>query len=170
MVVEGLRISALGSIKALALTGNTGEGAVDLIAHFQGARTVVSMQAGLTLFSEGETGTNMYVLLEGSASVCVGGKVIEVAKPGALLGEMALVDSSVRSATVITRSHCRVISIDRSQFDILVRESPEFARHVMTVMADRLRRMNERLKEASSELSVRGGRLIKVLGGDPPIV
>ena len=52
----------------------------------------------------------MYVLLEGSASVLlVGGKVIEIAKPGALLGEMALVDSSFRSATVITRSVCRVL-------------------------------------------------------------
>ena len=127
---------------------------MDVIAHFQRARTIVSMQAGLVLFSEGERGTCMYVLLEGSAAVCVGGEVIEVAKPGALLGEMALVNSSVRSATVITRSDCRVISIDSSQFDVLVRETPEFARHVMTVMADRLRRMNERLRnEALSELS-----------------
>jgi CRP/FNR family transcriptional regulator, cyclic AMP receptor protein len=77
----------------------------------------------------------------------VGGEVIEVAAPGALLGEMALVNSSVRSATVITRSDCRVISINRSQFDALVRESPEFARHVMTVMADRLRHMNEKLRD-----------------------
>ena len=143
---------------------------MDLIAHFRGARTVVSLQTGLTLFSEGETGTNMYLLLEGSASVLVGGKVIEIAKPGALLGEMALVDSSFRSATVITRSTCRVISIDRSQFDLLVREYPEFARHVMTVMADRLRRMNERLKAVISEQSVSRDRNIKGLKETPPIV
>ena len=143
---------------------------MDLIAHFQGARTIVSLQAGLTLFSEGETGTNMYVLLEGLASILVGGKVIEVAKPGALLGEMALVDSSLRSATVISRSACRVISIDRAQFDLLVREYPGFARHVMTVMADRLRRMNERLKAAPSELSVSGGRNAKGSKETLPIV
>jgi CRP-like cAMP-binding protein len=59
---------------------------------------------------------------------------------------------------VIAGADCRVLAIDRSQFDILVRESPEFARHVMTVMAIRLRRMNERLKEALTELSVRGRR------------
>jgi CRP-like cAMP-binding protein len=40
-----------------------------------------------------------------------------------------------------------VISVNRSQFDALVRESPEFARHVMTVMADRLRHMNEKLRD-----------------------
>jgi CRP-like cAMP-binding protein len=119
---------------------------VDIVAHFRNARNLVDLQAGLVLFNEGEPGQTMYVLMEGSAAICVGGEVIEVAAPGALLGEMALVNSSVRSATVITRSDCRVISINRSQFDALVRESPEFARHVMTVMADRLRHMNEKLR------------------------
>lgn len=122
---------------------------MDVLAHFQNARNLISLQSGLVLFSEGESGRSMYVLMEGSAAICVGGEVIEVAKPGALLGEMALVNSSVRSATVITRSNCRVISIDRAQFDALVRESPEFARHVMMVMADRLRHMNEKLKETT---------------------
>ena len=120
---------------------------MDVIAHFHKARNLISLQAGLVLFSEGEAGKNMYVLMEGSAAICVGGEVIEVAERGALLGEMSLVNSSVRSATVITRTDCRVIAIDRTQFDALVRESPQFARHVMTVMAHRLRHMNEKLKE-----------------------
>lgn len=125
------------------------KGAMDLVAHFQGARTVASVQSGVPLFNEGESGKNMYVLMEGTVSILVGGKLVEVAEPGALLGEMALVNSSVRSATAITRSDCRVISINSLQFDLLVRESPEFARHVMEVMANRLRRMNEMFKEAS---------------------
>jgi CRP/FNR family cyclic AMP-dependent transcriptional regulator len=122
---------------------------MDLLAHFQGAKSVISLQAGLVLFSDGEPGKNMYVLIGGTAAICIGGEVIEVARPGALLGEMALINSSVRSATVITRSDCRVISINSSQFDLLVRESPEFARHVMAVMADRLRRMNQRFTEVA---------------------
>jgi CRP/FNR family transcriptional regulator, cyclic AMP receptor protein len=131
---------------------------MDLVAHFQQARNAVSLQAGQVLFSEGEPGSSMFVLIEGTASVCVGGEVLEIARPGALLGEMALVDSAARSASVIAGAGCRVLAVDRRQFDMLVRESPEFARHVMTVMADRLRRMNERLKEALTELSVRGNR------------
>ena len=122
---------------------------MDILAHFRKARNLIDLQSGLVLFTEGEPGQSMYVLMEGSAAICVGGEVIEVAPPGSLLGEMALVNSSVRSATVITRSECRVISINRSQFDALVRESPEFARHVMMVMADRLRHMNEKMKESA---------------------
>jgi CRP/FNR family transcriptional regulator, cyclic AMP receptor protein len=116
------------------------------------------MPSGQILFRAGEPGTNMYVLIKGLAEVYVGEEVIEVATAGALLGEMAMVSSTVRSATVITRTGCRLVSIDVSQFDMLVRESPEFARHVMTVMADRLRHMNERLKQALGELAVRGRR------------
>lgn len=131
---------------------------MDLVKYFQGARNVITLEPGHVLFSEGEPGATMYVLVSGSASVSLGNDVLEVAKPGALLGEMALVDASARSATVIAGSSCRVISIDRTQFNVLVRESPDFAVHVMTVMANRLRRMNERLKEALGELSVRGRR------------
>lgn len=129
---------------------------MDLIAHFRGARNLVSVQAGVPLFNEGELGKNMYVLMEGSAAVLVAGQVIEVARPGALLGEMALVDSFARSATVIARSNCQLLPINGAQFDLLVRESPEFARHVMKVIAGRLRGMNQRLLETVfSDPSVR---------------
>jgi CRP/FNR family cyclic AMP-dependent transcriptional regulator len=121
---------------------------MDLIAHFRGARNLVLVQAGVPLFNEGEPGNTMYVLMEGSVAVIVAGHAIELARPGALLGEMALVDSFVRSATAIARSNCRLLPINKAQFDLLVRESPEFARHVMMVMAGRLRRMNQRLLEA----------------------
>jgi CRP-like cAMP-binding protein len=121
---------------------------MNLIEHFEGARNLVFIQAGVPLFNEGEPGNTMFVLMEGSVAVIVAGQVIEVAEQGALLGEMALVDSSVRSATAIARSNCRLLPITWKQFDLLVRESPEFARHVMQVMATRLRRMNQRLLEA----------------------
>jgi CRP/FNR family transcriptional regulator, cyclic AMP receptor protein len=131
---------------------------VDLLTHFQGARNVVSVPAGGVLFAEGDPATNMYILLEGQADICVGGDVVESALPPALLGEMALIDRSTRSATVVSRGNCKLVSIDTKQFDLLVRESPEFARQVMSVMANRLRAMNERLREAIGELSVRGRR------------
>src|SRR4051812_1782934 len=108
---------------------------MDLLAYFSGARNAISMPAGAVLFAEGDPGTHMYVLLEGQADICVGDEVVEHAVPPALLGEMALVDSTVRSATVILRTACRLTSVDTQQFDLLVRESPQFARQVMTVMA-----------------------------------
>jgi CRP-like cAMP-binding protein len=115
---------------------------MDLVHHFRGARNAINHQAGIVLFSTGEPAMCMFVIVEGSVSIVVSGKVIEIAGPGSLVGEMAMVDSSFRSATVVTRTDCRIVPIDKAHFDSLVRESPEFARHVMTVMADRLRHMN----------------------------
>lgn len=116
---------------------------MDLLSHFRNARNALELQEGIVLFSLGEPGTSMFVIVEGAVSIIVGGRVVEIAGPGSIVGEMAMVDSSFRSATVVTRTDSRVISIDKAQFDILVRESPEFGRHVMTVIADRLRRMND---------------------------
>ena len=121
---------------------------MDLLAHFRKARNVVTMPRGAVLFSQGQPGDKMYVLIQGRAEISVGGQVVENALPGALIGEMALVSSAPRSATVTAGTDCKLVAVDVQQFDLLVRESPEFARHVMAVIADRLRRTNERLKEA----------------------
>jgi len=131
---------------------------MDVLAHFRKARNAVTMPRGAVLFAEGEAGSHMYVLLWGRAEISVGGETLESAGPGALLGEMALVSSAPRSATVVAGTECKLVSVDVQQFDLLARESPEFARHVMTVMADRLRRTNERLREALGELAVHGRR------------
>lgn len=131
---------------------------MDVLAYFKSARNVLAVPAGVIVFQEGEPAKDMYVLLQGAAEVSVGGELVEIAQPGALLGEMALVDSAPRSATVITRTDCRFLSVNTRQFDLLIRESPEFGRHVMKVMADRLRRTNEKLRLAVDELAGRGSR------------
>jgi len=119
---------------------------VDVLAYFKAARNILTLPRGAVVFREGDPGKDMYVLLKGTVEISVSGQVVELAYAGALLGEMALVDSSARSATAITRTDCRFVLVDARQFDLLVRESPEFARHVMKTTAERLRRMNERLR------------------------
>jgi CRP-like cAMP-binding protein len=131
---------------------------MDVLAHFRKARNIETMPRGAVLFAEGARGTHMYVLMQGRAEISVGGQIVEHAGPGALLGEMALVSSAPRSATITAATECKLVAVDVRQFDLLVRESPEFARLVMTVMAERVRRTNERLREALSELAGRGRR------------
>jgi CRP-like cAMP-binding protein len=64
---------------------------------------------------------------------------------------MALIDGSPRSATAVCRTRCRLAAIDTARFDALVRETPEFARHVMGSMAERMRRMNDRLRTSAPD-------------------
>ena len=86
----------------------------------------VRLAPGQTLFREGETGDCMYVLLEGSADVFVGEVLVESATPGALLGEMALVDSSPRTATVVATMPARLARIDERRFHFLVQQDALF--------------------------------------------
>ena len=118
---------------------------MNLIAHFKDARNAVYVPAGHSIFQQGQRGTVMYVLIDGEAEILVGGRPVELAQGGALLGEMALVDDEPRSATVVARTACKLVPIPQAQFDLLVRETPEFARCVMMSMAERLRRMNQRV-------------------------
>src|SRR5947207_3424258 len=113
---------------------------MNVVEHFRNARNAVSVPSGHVLFREREAGNVMYVLMDGNAHVIVHGTIVETAKPGALLGEMSLVDSAERSATVVTQTRCRLIAIEAKEFDLLIRETPAFARYVMKVMSSRLRR------------------------------
>jgi CRP/FNR family transcriptional regulator, cyclic AMP receptor protein len=66
-----------------------------------------------------------------------------VAGRGAIIGEMALVDQSSRSASVHALTPVRLARIDRRRFLYLVQNTPSFAIDVMKVMAARIRRFDE---------------------------
>lgn len=81
---------------------------MDLLAYFRNLRKKISVPVGRALFQEGDPGKAMFVLIEGTASVLVRDSVVEIAGPGALLGEMSLVDT-LRSAMVWARSACQFL-------------------------------------------------------------
>lgn len=120
---------------------------MNLVYHFLHARNTRTLEPGTVLFREGDPVGPMFVVLEGTARILVAGHVVEMAGPGTLLGEIALIDDLPRTATVVAIAPCRVLPIGRPEFDLLVREKPEFARHVMKVLVQRLRRMNELFSE-----------------------
>ena len=116
--------------------------ASSILNIFQDMQNTETFAAGETVFVEGEPGYTMYVVLEGHVEICVGGKMLEVAGPGSVIGEMALINSSTRSATAIAQDDCTLASIDDLQFLSLIVRRPQFALSVMEIMANRLRHMD----------------------------
>lgn len=106
---------------------------------------VLSIPAGGALFTEGERGDSMYVLLAGKADVVLRGKVVESLTSGDIVGEMAIIDDAPRAATVIAREDCNLIAINADRFLVLTRENADFALHVMRAMAVRLRQVGKLL-------------------------
>ena len=109
---------------------------------FRQETDTLHLAPGDFLFREGDKGEKMYVLLEGEIDICLGDFVLETVGPGALIGEMALIDNSPRTANAVAKAACRLAEIDRRRFHFLVQQTPHFATHVMKTLADRLRHMN----------------------------
>ena len=109
---------------------------------FRQETDTLQLAPGDFLFREGDRGENMYVLLDGEIEILLGDFVLETIGQGALIGEMALIHDSPRTATVVAKTPCRLAEISRRRFHFLVQQTPHFATHVMKTLADRLRHMN----------------------------
>ncbi len=105
----------------------------------------VLLNPGDALFHAGEPGMEMFVLLEGSVQIMIKDKLIETLGPGELVGEMALIDESPRAATVVAVTPCRLARINLRRFHFLVQQNPFFASHVMKVLVERIRKLNQQL-------------------------
>lgn len=112
---------------------------------FKDEENTESFSAGQTIFKEGEPGELMYVIQDGEVDILAKDQLVETIGPGGVLGEMALLDASARSATAIAKTDCKLVPLDARRFQIHVHHTPYFAIQVMRVMADRLRRMTQQL-------------------------
>ena len=112
---------------------------------FEHATDARSVPAGTMLFREGETRDYMYAVLEGRIDLIVNGEHVETVEAGGIFGEMALIDKNRRTGTAVARTDAKVVAIDEKRFLFLVQQTPNFALHLMRVLSDRLRRMDERL-------------------------
>ncbi len=113
---------------------------MNLAELFRHETDLIKLSAGQTLFNEGDQDDTMYVLMSGTALIAVHNRVVEIAEAGAIIGEMGMIDEGPRSATVVAKTDCKFVPIDRQRFTFLIQQTPNFALHVMRVIANRLRR------------------------------
>ena len=118
---------------------------LNLLDLFRDETKMVSFPEGAVIFEEHESGDVMYVIKSGQVDIKTRGMTIEIAGPGALFGEMALVDVAARSASAVARTDCELIPVDEELFVSLIQQTPYIALHVMGVLVRRLRNMNQLL-------------------------
>jgi CRP/FNR family cyclic AMP-dependent transcriptional regulator len=122
---------------------------MDLLNLFRDAADMESYAAGATIFNVGDPASKMYVVVEGEVEIRLGGTLLDRAGPGGLLGEMALIGDHRRSATAVAATDCRLAPITERRFLFLVQQTPFFSLHVMKVMAERIRRKDASVAQAS---------------------
>jgi CRP/FNR family cyclic AMP-dependent transcriptional regulator len=98
---------------------------------------------GNTIFKEGEQADGFFVVVRGKVEIRSGNRSFETVDQNGIFGEMALIDDSPRSATVVALTDATVALIQEQQFLFMVEHTPFFALRVMRVLANRLRRQNK---------------------------
>lgn len=111
------------------LTGN------DIEARF--------FKAGDVIFREGDAATELFVIKSGQVRVQIGNRTVTELAADSIFGEMALIDSEPRSATVVAITDTELVPVSEKQFLFLVSQTPFFALRVMRVLAQRLRVTNK---------------------------
>lgn len=104
---------------------------------------VVELPAGAHVFDEGDLGTEMYIIQEGRIEIFkrIEGREsrLAVLEKGDFFGEMSVLEDLPRTATARTVEHSRLLQINGSTFDQMLRSHPEIAVRMMRKLSRRLR-------------------------------
>lgn len=108
---------------------------------------------GTMIFSESQSGSDMFIIQSGEVTIS---KVVDeneviltVLQKGDMFGEMALIENKPRSASAIAHSDCRLMVVNRSNFNQMVSTQPQLISRLTTTLAERLWSMYRQLDNAN---------------------
>lgn len=101
------------------------------------------------IFSENQSGADMFIIQEGKVKISkiVDGTEVTLAilKKGDMFGEMALLENKPRSASAIAEEECRLMTVNKSNFNQMVSTQPQLVARLTTMLAERLFVMQRQL-------------------------
>ena len=119
----------------------------------------LTFAAGDKIFAQGELGTEMFIIQDGRVEIVkhIGTEshVLSYLEKGDFFGEMALLEAMPRTADAVAATDVRVVAINGSQFDEMLRKNPEVAVRI-------IRKYSKRLREANTLLEKLVGREVDV--------
>jgi len=120
----------------------------------------IKVEAGRMLFPAGEPGDGCYYVDQGLLKVSVlsasgNERILAIMGPGSLIGELSMLDQGPRSAAVAAVKDSQLRFIGRAQFLAFAEANPEVYKHLVAMLAQRLRMTNSAIA-AASFLSLKG--------------
>jgi CRP/FNR family cyclic AMP-dependent transcriptional regulator len=109
---------------------------------------------GTLIFQHGQAGDKLYMILEGRVRISrdvpgMGEEALAILGPGAVFGEMALIDSAPRSADAKVHERCRLLTLPKDAFEDLLFLHKDLAYEVLwsfvRMLTVRLRETNDKL-------------------------
>jgi CRP/FNR family transcriptional regulator len=115
-----------------------------LAAKLFGHAQTRKLSADEVLFLAGDPGDGCYRVEQGLLKVSMIGptgaeRILAIVGPGAIVGELSTIDGLPRSASVAAVRESELTFVSRSAFQSFADEHPEMYRHLVTLLAARLR-------------------------------
>jgi CRP-like cAMP-binding protein len=106
--------------------------------------------AGDMIFSQGDLGTEMFIIQDGEVEIIkhINGEshILSHLEKGDFFGEMALLEAAPRTADAIAKTEVKVLIINGSRFDDMLKKNPEIAVRIIRKYSKRLREANTLLE------------------------
>jgi CRP-like cAMP-binding protein len=136
----------------LPKTGFLAHASKDLLQLLNSVATVVDLDEGEVLFEQGDEGDALYAIVSGVLEFSIisseGRKLsLDVMRPGALFGEIALFDPGTRTATVTALEPARVRGVKNADVLAAIRRKPELGIDLIQLAGERMRWMSSQLNE-----------------------
>lgn len=106
--------------------------------------TVEPRAAGAALVTEGETGKDAFVVLQGKCKVTRKGRKVGEVGEGGVVGELSMLNRAPRNATVIAETPLEVAVLGRREFLALLEESPSICHKLLQSLAARVQELDAR--------------------------
>jgi len=113
---------------------------------------LVTYLMGDIIFSEGDLGTEMYIVQTGVVEIFkkIGGrqKVLSTLEKGDFFGEMSVLEDVSRTASARAKTDVELVRINQTTFDQMIKTNTEIAVRMLRKLSRRLRETTELLEEA----------------------
>jgi signal transduction histidine kinase len=137
------------SLRRVALFEGLSDADLDLL---EARAERVGVKAGENLFDEGDQGDRAYIVESGTLEILKQARdrelLVSTSGPGAVIGEMAILQAMPRTATVRAATDATLVAIDGDAFRQLVNESTAAARALLETMFARWRQTDAALRES----------------------
>jgi CRP/FNR family transcriptional regulator, cyclic AMP receptor protein len=102
----------------------------------------ITMTAGSLVVDQGQTGREAFVILDGNITIKRNGRKVATLGPGAIVGELSLLDHGPRTATAICETDCSLFVISQRHFLAVLDDVPTIGHKLLAVLAGEIRNLN----------------------------
>ena len=134
----------------------------------ENAQHVIAVKKGDFLFKESDRSRDLYIIRRGQARVfkTEGGIDIEldIAGPGAVVGEISAIDGGTRSASVVALADLEVIVVPAAEFEKVAARLPDWFQKIARILVQRLRDVDGKIDlSKGGDRSAHAAALISLL-------